>query len=125
MRTAILTLALLAMQSLQAETFGCFIRNYQNYCSSETVVCSESSYLNSVDFGPTVGKLCDQFLTAASLAVEINRDLSSCRDAYAAISVDKDLETARANANYSAGLYQLALVNKLRRACGSKCKRIK
>lgn len=109
-------LLLPAISNAQSYTYGCFVENGSIYCSTGEITCG--TFGNVASFGPTVGSLCNQYILALGELVT---------------------ETQRADINYNAYLTaeagrldwiafankKVALIKRLRKACGSKCKLIK
>ena len=99
-------------------TYGCFVEPYQANCSQHTVNCQASSQTNLLWFGSTVGTLCDQYISCAQDWYNEKNAHTACYGEY---------ETLRGKYNSLVNPYNknLALIKKLRAACGAKCKRIK
>lgn len=96
-----LVLALLFVPSIVAAdyypTYGCFIEPYQSNCSPRLVECQADYDRNLAYFGTTVGSLCNDY------AYCVNRYTAS-------VNVVKK---------------NTSLITRLRRACGTKCRKIK
>lgn len=109
MKTVLFALAFLIATSAHAytPTYGCFREHYSTSCSEREVICDANpgyATTNMYLFGYTVGAVCNNYVNA-----EINR-----REWIAyGTSCEK---VAKKN---------ISLVNRLRKACGAKCKRIK
>lgn len=113
---------------------GCFTNNFDSCgnCTGVDLSCSFNEVTDTVNFGYTVARLCKGFGNAIiygdnqekradANATIANNNLAAFNNCSASLS------TANANSSnaFAALNKQKQLVLKLRKACGSKCKKIK
>lgn len=131
MRT-ILAVLLLIPTLVSAQTFGCYVANYTNYCSSLKANCTFNSALDSLNYGYTVGNLCDTYGYALAKWDEEEKRANHNYSVWEQCAKERDYNAGGWNecaAGWQGTVNLLGqsdrLVKKLRRACGAKCKRIK
>ena len=106
-------------------TYGCFVEPYQANCSQHTVNCQASPQTNLLWFGSTVGTLCDNYISCASDWYAEKEGRASCLTGYDTLLSQYNSLVNKYNALVKPYNKNLALIKKLRAACGTKCKRIK
>lgn len=87
--------------------YGCFRENYSLSCSNSTITCDfTSNYIsnNQYYFGTTVGTLCNVYVQCLAYGAAADDRLAALRVTY-----NK----------------KLALIRRLRTACGARCRSVK
>lgn len=119
--------------------YGCFVEQGSAQCSNSVLPCGTDVSLPYLYFGATVGNLCERLITTQNTAFSCNDSLAAC------VSQKSEVQTTLSDVagrfNECQGLYNglvpkynslvatstknTALIRKLRKACGSACKKIK
>lgn len=99
-------------------TFGCFIENNSFYCAQGTITCGADPVQNAFDFGMTAADLCTRLNAATDSNTHNYNGWNSC------ITMYNSTESSRQEW-IAYGTRQAALIKKLRRACGTRCRGIK
>lgn len=119
MKKIILGLALLVTSTANAATLGCFIEPLGSSCSTSRIACNvENPNINYINFGFTVGELCNAYVSTWYSLQSKQSESQGYYNSYATCSTGL---SAAGNALEN----QRRLVSRLRKACGSKCKKIK
>lgn len=100
-------------------SLGCFVDfTNPNVCSNLDIICGTNYNSNYLSGGYTIAQLCDKYNVASALASSNYEASQSYLAQYnSLVGTHNGLVT-----NYNS---QLKLIKKLRKACGTKCKKIK
>ncbi len=120
---------------------GCFTNNFDSCgnCTAVDIACSFNDNTDLLNFGYSVARLCNLYgnalLDSDTLEKRANANATIANNNLAAFNsckVEKDNCNATLTATSASNLSnilalsnQKQLVSKLRKACGSKCKKIK
>ncbi len=109
-KTLALIVTILLSTPAHAIQPGCFVTDYTNYCHTGFFQASDCDQvnMNSFNFGYYISSMCSYLNRTELLAVVLAGQLNNCDTAFNAVEAERK-----------------ALIKKLRRACGPKCKRIK
>ncbi len=122
----VLLFALIFTSTAHAQSVGCFV-SYNSFpnCDTSQFECSVNNAANYNLYGTMIGRICDTYLFCLDSLTRTQRDF----DALAGINATNN---QLANNNYNAYLAcnsslskTNSLAKRLRKACGSKCRRIK
>lgn len=108
--------------------YGCFVvqgTSGSGICAVGTITCSSDYNLNVAYFGQPVAGLCAQVWDYYGSATECNTLLNQGNASLTECSNRFNVTEANRQEWIKYGTAQAALVKKLRRACGTKCKKIK
>lgn len=142
MKKTVITLStMFVCATAHAVPTGCFVTDTDNYCYAGSFSYSDCDQwdMSAYYFGNYISSMCNYVNSTESLAITLSNSLDSCNRDFNTVVAQRNVclsekglclnlsAQVEANRQEWVGYAQKrdALIKKLYRACGTKCKRIK